>query len=770
MQNNPDIWSMKHFYITFLLLVGFQNNIFSQNTYEWTAEDNGYLFHMVKKSPILNANLGKYFFYNGPIVKYITGEVDYDSIENIIINQPDKLIIYKDEIAKSPKGLLAEASNKMALWKLNRILLARREKKFNTARDEKDFFRFQKLLIENLPESLVTIENNQAIYTPRLEAALNPSLTFNDKTLMIAALDISVEAQLMTINAINAAINNFVEQESKAIFEALGGVCTSYTNVLVAAGDGSDTSGMLEEREKDERGRYNKGLPKAVGLFPYSPKIVTSADRKTVKIEPNFYTVSDFKTSGENKTTNIHLDVWGYNSKEQTTVVIEKKGKSYHLFGSATTRFLSPDSLFQKGDTYKKMMNILEKKMIAELTEKIYGKKGFDSEIEYHKKMRDETKVELEKQDMAYSNHVGSRKIYTKEKGAGGRKKRRFGKAKTVTDSSKGRRSKKQELLIQTQAKYDFHLRRIVEVEKEKADAMRLKGYYETELAKYNLLLGTNWVKYEVENGFYMYADSATFDITTQEFTFPPRMEQEDFEIRLLSIPDTPLSKIADEVMMHINVVDAKQNYRSKINIESEDMFASEVFLSNQKILNIAKDSIGLKEFFKSLLTKDANFQIIARGQGVGKWKGSKTVKEYNVQELQSYPKNPNTNESTREDSTFKRLRKTEIYLSMERGSFIEINSFTDPVKSKLNYNSPDLKALALKYNLSNNDILSALRTAQLSQNLKKELNVLAGTLLSREEAKKVIDIVNKEFGKARLTIGTHSVKLSDIWTSEKFL
>ena len=51
---------------------------------------------------------------------------NFDSMELIIINHPELLIIRKEEIAKSPKGLIAEASNKMAIWELNHVLLAKK--------------------------------------------------------------------------------------------------------------------------------------------------------------------------------------------------------------------------------------------------------------------------------------------------------------------------------------------------------------------------------------------------------------------------------------------------------------------------------------------------------------------------------------------------------------------------------------------------------------------------------------------------------------------
>src|SRR5690606_26544608 len=149
--------------------------------------------------------------------------------------------------------------------------------------------------------------------------------------------------ELATIRAINYAINSYVEKRTKEIYFALGGQATTFRNVLTAAGDGSLTSGLLDEREKDEKGKWNKGLPKAIGLFPYTVNLSTPVKKKEEPVvEPMDYTITDFNTVRNNKSNTLHFDVWGYNSEKQTTVVIEKNGKSYHLFGSGETRFLSP--------------------------------------------------------------------------------------------------------------------------------------------------------------------------------------------------------------------------------------------------------------------------------------------------------------------------------------------------------------------------------------------------------------------------------------------
>jgi hypothetical protein len=149
-------------------------------------------------------------------------------------------------------------------------------------------------------------------------------------------------------------------------------------------------------------------------------KIEPGDKKKKEHIEPIRFPGVDFKTIGSNYATNIHVDVWGYNAKKQTTVVIEKNGLTYHLFGSAETRFLSPDSTFSEGQTFQAVMNDLKRNKIDKLYEMIYGKKGFDYWIDYYTKKRTDKLLEISKNekmlsDMRMSNITTSSKAKKKK-------------------------------------------------------------------------------------------------------------------------------------------------------------------------------------------------------------------------------------------------------------------------------------------------------------------------------------------------------------------
>lgn len=759
---------MRNFYLLIVLFVSFSTH--AQLNEGLTPEERAYLFHVVKKSPILNNNFGRYFDYQGPEVTFPNRKINYDSVEILIINNPEFLVIRKEEISKSPKGLIAEASNKMAVWELNKVLLAKRKNPNNLKQYQNEFDRFESLIQEKLPQAAYRPKNGEQKPHPKIYNVLNPSLSLDEKIAMVESLRfLETDDQLQLLKAMNYAVNSYVEERAKQIYLNLGGEAEEFDNVLMAAGDGSGTTGLLEEREKNERGIWNKGLPKAIGLFPYDLMIEkVEVKRKTSQsIEPSRHAAHDFQTAGNNHLTNVHVDVWGYNSEKQTTVVIEKDGLTYHLFGSKDTRFLSPDSSFTDGATFQTVINNLEFNHIAKLEDKISGRRGYDYWIEYNTKKKNSTEIKLQKKEKEYSD-LGYTPITTNKKPSRQVKKskRRAVKAGSptfngapTTSSQRSARKKLQDEIIYLQKAYDNYRLRIKELEVEKQEAIDLRARLEMRLDHFKTLMGRHWAEFEeIEDGLYLFEDSSTFDFYTQEFQFPPTKLSEDFEVRLIAIPESSLSKQADEVMMHVSVMDAEPNYDARINLELADVFDSDKWNLPQDLFT-HEDSVALHVFFESLLEKKMDFSIVARGQGVGKWNGAKTVKNYTPETLDRYPGNSAVSKM---DSTFLRLRKSEVLVRIDRAIVMEVNSYTDPVRSNITVSNTSIQAAMSKYKLSKNDVLSAYRTATILNALQKEINNLAGTYLSREDATKVIDRFNKTWKKTRINVGRTSFKLSD--------
>jgi hypothetical protein len=763
----PKMNWMKQYYFLIFLFPVYLN---AQVNEGLGTEERAYLFHIVKKSPILDNAIGRYFDYKGPDVRLPNKEINYDSIELIIINQPDFLIIRKEEIAKSPKGIIGEAANKMALWELNKLLLAKRgsEKELEPYQEKSAIF--DAYLIEKLPPNALKEKDGIMQPHPKMINVMNPGLSLDDKIALIETMRfLEPNDRIVALNAMNYATNAYVEKRTLEIYRALGGEATDFQNILVAAGDGSSTAGLLEEREKDEKGRWNKGLPKAIGLFPYQLKMKTISGKKEPAIDPDMFTTNDLKTVGNNRMTNLHFDVWGYNSKKQTTVVIEKNGLSYHLFGSGETRFLSPDSTFSDGETFQSVINDLEKNKIAKLNDMIYGKRGFDYWIDYNKKKKDETELKIEINEKEYSD-LSLNPISTKDKAPKSVKKSKKRLKKdtnygppanqprtppTYIEGDKKKKRKSQQEIVDLYNRYEAYKKKIAELEKQKQEAIDLMAKYQHRLDIYKQMMGYKWAIYTEKDGLYTFQDSTTFDLYTQEFQFPASAKSEDFEVRLLAIPVSSISDEADEVMLHINLIDAAPNYNARLQVELQDVFASDSYALDRRLFG-KEDSVAMLQFFEGMLDKKVELSLVARGQGIGYWNGARTVKAINPTEVSSYP-------VSRDDSTMVRLRRSELFIHLNRGIQIEVNSYTDPVKSNLQISDASLTELMTKYRLSKNDILSAMRTATILNKLKEEINVTAGTYLSREKAKLVIDRFNKEWAKTRISVGQTSIKLTDL-------
>ena len=749
-----NIFFMKIFLLLFIFL---PTLIFAQKETELTPEERAYLYHAVTKSPILDTNMGRYFDYKGPMVKYPNKKINYDSIELLIITKPELLIIRNEELAKCERGLLGEVSNKMALWELNKILHAKREGDSTLAPFLDKYRRFEKMFMTFLPPSALVKNEGRNEINKKIDNLLNPSLSFDDKIAFIGSYQfLNENDKLVTIRAIEKGVNAYVQMRAFEIYQSLGGEVKIFENYIVAAGDGNSAAGSQENGKKDEQGIWNSDLPRAVGLFPYQSTV-----KEEHKIESLLFTETNLKTIGSNNLTNIHFDVWAYSEKAQTTVVIEKNGISYHLFGSTENRFLSPDSSYLGERTFQSLINDLKINRIGHLEEMIHGKRGFDYWIKFNEKKKDQTELKIEKCEKQYSD-FGYTKISTKSKMSRKTKKEKKNANpnkdidwQPTTDSNKDKRKDKQQEIIDLYHLFDDYTRKIKELKQQKVEAIDLMAKYQRRMDYYNQLIGLHWAKYTFDGQVYTFQDSSTFDILTQEFQFQPKDDSEDFEIRVLSVPETSLTELSDEIMIHYSLIDALPNYDARLRLELNDVFASDKWELTKPLFTKA-DSVAVIQLFEGLLNKKIDFTVEAKGQGIGFWNGSRTVKHKKPVEELAY-------KGSRMDSTYLRLRRSELFVILDRMVKIEVNSYTDPVSSSMNVENTIIQALMTKNKLSKNDVLSVYRSATILRKFKQEMNAMAILYLGKGKAKLVIARLNKEIDKTKIKVGNAFVKLADV-------
>lgn len=740
----------------------FSSQLNSQVNNSLTAEVKSYLFHVVRKSPILERNFGYAFEYFGPKVPLKDGQINYDSLETIIINEPELLVIRSAEIAKAPKGLILELSNKTAVWMLNKTLNS-----IQTGKNEINqeiFDNYLKVFSNNLTKQIERSKNYEAIFDPKRSPIFNSNLSLYDRCVLLGQLGfISPEEQVQILEAQHKAINETIEKYTLQIFRNLGGKSNEFENYLLAAGDGSYTAGILAERERDDDGNWNKGLPKAIGLFPYDVKV------ENKEVVPYRMISRTMETCGNGKQTNLHFDVWGYNTTKQTTIVIEKNGFTYHLFGSEKTRFLSPDSTFSKGATFQKVINDLHTNTFKELENSLKGKNGYNEQVTTLQKSLEEVYILIQEKEAEYGEHT---KQNYRTPNHLTRKDRKFKKENSYggpinqtpnTKSKRKARQRRQTELVDLYLEYETIEAELNSLIEERAPVLKEWQEKKAILDNYKRQMGLKWVNFTEVDGLYIFDDSTTFDIKTQEFIFPASDKKESFEIRLIAIPEDLVGENADEVMMHVSKVDIEPFYDADIKIEFRDLFESDAYTLSKTIFQ-EKDSSLLKKFFRQIDDSQLTFIFEINGNGVGKWENGSLVKDLQAVELPSYPgKTAEEMKVARADSTFSSLRKTNLFMKVDRLIYFRIDSYTDPVVSNLivkNHNK--IQELITSGKITKNDALSAFRSVAVMNQLKLELNINASKYLSQEKAKKLIDQLNSSIEKSRVKIGNEVLRYKD--------
>jgi hypothetical protein len=222
-------------------------------------------------------------------------------------------------------------------------------------------------LQETIPASVVS--GNDELWQ-KLPAYYSPSLICNDR---IAAMKDSGFIQLDRMSCANAiyfAMQKYVAVRTAEIFRALGGnTGVQQTNYLSVVGDGENYSDLEEGYEATSQ---TSALPENSGLFRFFINEEPAAGtEKILRVED--VVIRDFKTTA-GKATVLHFDVHNWHKQRQTTIVIQKSGKSYILYGNNENRLLSPDSAFGEGTTYRRLIWELENSYIAPLKLKLEGK------------------------------------------------------------------------------------------------------------------------------------------------------------------------------------------------------------------------------------------------------------------------------------------------------------------------------------------------------------------------------------------------------------
>ena len=732
---------------------------------ELTPELKAYLFHTVRKSPILERNIGKAFEYSGPLIKLEDGQINYDSIDKILIIEPNYLVIRNEVLSRSSKGILTEACNKTALYEMCRqISMFKEGSSLKSLPQLSSYFTF---LFKELPEEFQRGKTYDFLLNNELSPLVQTNVSFNERLYLAQNVGSLKTADCKKLfDAQQKAINQSISDRTQQIFKLLGGRSNRFESFLMAAGDGSYTEGLLRERDRDENGEWNKGLPKAIGLFPYEIKLdgVKKNEVKTLR-----FTEKSMYTLGKNQTAEVHFDVWGYNSNNQTTVIVAKGNKQYPLFGSESTRFLTPDSSFSKGNTFMKILNDLYQVTFLDLNKQLFSENGLDAQLKASEKLLGEIDAainkkegelgELYKEDYRTSNRMSrEEKKRLKETRYEDEKK-----VKPTTKARKKAKNKKQWDLVDLYGAYDETFNTTEALREEYNTVADVYNAHLDLYNKYKIILGDQWLPFSVKDGLYTFSDGTTFDIYTQNLTFPPNDSSELVQVRLISIPEDFEGIKSDEIMMHISMVDAEPFYDADLEVRFQDVFEPDAYEYHGTIFS-SKDSIFFKTLFSEYLKNKLAIAFSLQGNGIGFWYDSTIIRDAAQKELDGYPGNTAEEKNiARQSYDFKSLRQSRLRIKINRSLQIQIMSTTDPVVSKVQSPYFSVDALMKNNQLNRNEVLSILRTRSLVNQLKKELVTQASIYLDPTEAKRFIDAMDGALNNTKYTVGDRFIKLPKI-------
>lgn len=715
----------------------------------FTAEEKAAMYHVVAQSKSLNRNLGDLFDYKGDTIFFVykvgggqlDSVVDYDSIEQKIIYEPALLQVNFNELSYLESGLLSELATKMALQVTYRELKRRKETK-NEGISDSVYVRFNRLLSQKLPDKAVRIKNKKRTPIPKIDDLLDPNLIFRERVKMLKELPgFKLVEQKKVLDVLNESIRFYIQQKSYEFFRKLGGESGVYNSSLLAVGDGSGTAGLLYERELLRKGKKSGklGESKGVGLFTYESEI-KSGEKNVQFISAKQSSLQEFKGIKKGY-TNVHFSMYGFNSRQQSTVIITREGNAYLLYASKISKELTPDTTFGKGQTIHSNIEKLEFVSIPGVDEEINGKTGIKYWIKKYEEDLADNKLEIKETEFdldenRYSLNKNQKKIKFLQERLSNLYNRKPQIVKNLNEARE-------------------HLR----IEEERLQRFRyrldeLKGF-----------LGDYKYDYTQFGYVFTFEDGCTFNTYTQDFKFPDSLKVEDFEVRVLSIGPDAMTERVDEVQLEITVTKGgpEDKLHNDYFLEFEDVFASDKFELKKFSLN-PTDDYELAKLLHNMYVHQGDFTTSLMGNGIGKMVNHE-ITSSTQKDIDAYPGESEEEKlAARESDEFKMLRFAKLDLIWKDNSLkLSVNSYTDPVKS--NFSKKDIRVKPLKEqysSLSENDYLSAFRTFYITEKFFGELIRSAYFNFNGKEKSKLLSVLKKGMEKVNVEVKSTSISYSE--------
>ncbi|MFT5824300.1 MAG: hypothetical protein ACI8ZM_005567 [Crocinitomix sp.] len=598
---------MKYLYIL-LLFVG-STGLSQQSWDDFTGKERAFLYHQTRRVELLKLELFHLFEYSDSI-PYINDTLpDYSYVERQIVAHPSLLKLHSDQMMRKSDGLVSDLAARYAIWELSQILQFRN----STAEEDMPLLEklktFEKYVLEEVPQSAVrTLNNGNYVLAKTVQGYYAASLTVSDKMAAILNSGYSQLDQMLIINAIMAAEEKYVNLRTKEIFKVLGGG-NAGVNHISAVGDGSNWAEITGGFNTP----YSIGLPDENGIFKFNIEQVFDEEKELKNLVVKTVERKQFTTNSDSNTV-VHVDVFGYHPERQTTIAIQKGGNSYVLYGKNDHRLVSPDSTYGEGTTYWRLMYNLEFYHIAGIKEDLYGKRGYEYQIDLFEKKIETTKLQIKKTEYRLD-----KLRYTPEGTPKIKKKKNKKKNLGMSDQDGGghptsklskldkRRNVEQNRLVQLNGLLNGQKSMLKQLKIDMEEAYIKLVKWETKLDGMRKNIGYIMMEYEVENNIYTFKDGAQFNYLTQDFTFPKDRSEEVFQVYHISFGKEVFDEKIDENFAHIHI--SKHENHSKYKLKRV------VLDEGRKTLTVS-DSVQIMELFNYLAKKEskASLEIIAGG------------------------------------------------------------------------------------------------------------------------------------------------------------
>jgi len=682
-----------------LLLIVIINSFFLQGfsadkIQNLTPYQKAWMFRVIIQSPVLKRNLSNCTNYTGPLIRYRNGKADFDAMQDGIIEDTIFFQYNPDKISKQSNGVLLELSVKLSLWELYNLLKTENHNILDPAL----YSHFEKTLINSIPT-----EEKKGRKLKKANSIIQefmwPSLKLSEKLKLFE--DYEIKTQKKIISTWNRLIDDYIRKRSDEYYTYFSGNTFKKEGVLLSAGEGSGSVGLLYEYELIDGNPTKSGNGKGVGLFNYQVK------KRKGKLVPDVEQEKTLKSIPEASTL-LHLSLWGINNQLKPTIIISKGEKSYLLFAEYSSREIFPDPNIGSGKSYFDNLANYKYRYIDKLISELTDSNGLRNRLNEYYIKQDAVYRKINTAtldiDSILQNGINNDAFIESRKES-------LKKLRETIQSRKARINNLEKKISQIELKLDLN-----------------QAEYRGMLSE----LGENQQQYTLTDSLYIFDDSTVFNVYTQDLYFPSTEKAEDIKVKLMATGFNARSKKVDEVQMYVSLtehIDKTRDIKPKPDkpvIETTEYFEPAVleipfyFASNS--FQIQHDSIlrrktdSIKNYINTILPFIKDREIIVSANGV--------FDKANQNIIKKYPgKNKLEKEQSKNTEYFRQQRKCSLKLALcDSILSIRIDGWTDPVPTQLKELAKKHKIQKYKDKNGNyNTLLSALRAIAITEQLRKE-------------------------------------------------